>query len=545
MYFGVLNTVTVRRDLVLSLSLANLCFLNVWATLNREPDSYFRHLHSRYTVALPALYCELVLALVLFFGVRVFRRLRQPILVESSKAGFLILCLIPLNIVRWNVLRLSPDRVSDALGHAVFLLTCTLIAGSVLWIGFAKPNIPVRMATVTLFVLAPLVPINIATSFWFDSKLPPAAAFADKPMAKRLPVAPGSPRFLWIVFDELDQYLTFEHRPKSVLLPEFDRLRAQSIYGTQVSSPAAYTLLAMPELISGRLFAGAYPAGPDRLMLTSESGALRVNWSDQKSVFSEARRAGVNTALVGWQHPYARLLNESLTDCYWQPGMADNVEQYAEFPGIFESMHNRMRAQLQTVPFLQASGVLGPETEERERRIAKFTVLKAQAVRLAADRNVGLVLLHLPVPHPPGIYDRTRGRLSADDSNDYLDNLVLADRTLGEIRSAMEANGTWDSTTVLVSSDHPLRVIMWDQQSVWDNDEDVATGGQEHPYVPYLLKMNGGAKELEYTREFNSILSYDLILAVLRGALSSPRDAVKWLDKQPSPPVLQPTGHQY
>jgi hypothetical protein len=537
--------VTVRRDLVLSLSLANLCFLNVWATLNREPDSYFRHLHSRYTVALPALYCELALALLLFCGVRVFRRLRKPILVEGSKVGFLVVCLIPLNILRWQVLRWSPDRIGEVLGRPGFLLAGTLIAGSLLWIGFVKPHIPVRMATVALLGLAPLVPINIATSFWFDSQLPPASAFVDKPLAPRLPTMPGAPRFLWIIFDELDQYLAFENRPKSVLLPEFDRLRAQSIFGTRASSPAGYTLLSMPELISGRFFAGADATGPDQLMLTSESGTEKLDWGRQKSVFSEARQAGFNTALIGWQHPYGRILNESLTDCAWQPGTVDNVEQYAEFPGIIDSMRNRTRSQLQTVPFLQASGILGPETEERERRIAKFTALKQQAVRLAADRNVGLVLLHLPVPHPPGIYDRTRGKLSADDSNDYLDNLVLADRTLGEIRSAMEANGTWDGTTILVSADHPLRVTMWDEQSVWDNDEDAATGGKEHPYVPFLLKMPGSVKELEYTREFNSVLSHNLILAVLRNRLSAPLDVREWLDRQPSLPVKQPAGHHH
>jgi hypothetical protein len=55
--------------------------------------------------------------------------------------------------------------------------------------------------------------------------------------------------------------------------------------------------------------------------------------------------------------------------------------------------------------------------------------------------------------------------------------------------------------------------------------------------------MPGSVKELEYTREFNSVLTHDLILAVLRNRLSAPQDVLEWLDNQPSLPVKQPASH--
>jgi hypothetical protein len=158
---------------------------------------------------------------------------------------------------------------------------------------------------------------------------------------------------------------------------------------------------------------------------------------------------------------------------------------------------------------------------------------------LAADRNLGLVLLHLPVPHPPGFYDRAKGKLSTDESSDYFDNLALADKTFGALRRAMESNGTWDQSTILVSSDHPFRVPLWKEDTGLTANEEAATGGRESPYVPFLLKMAGHPQGLPYDAEFNSVLTRELIMAVLAGEVATPPQAAKWLDTQRLHPISQ------
>jgi hypothetical protein len=59
------------------------------------------------------------------------------------------------------------------------------------------------------------------------------------------------------------------------------------------------------------------------------------------------------------------------------------------------------------------------------------------------------VLLHLPIPHPNGIYDRHTGQLATAGSS-YIDNLALADRCLAGIRRTLVESGQWDSATVVV-----------------------------------------------------------------------------------------------
>ena len=57
-----------------------------------------------------------------------------------------------------------------------------------------------------------------------------------------------------------------------------------------------------------------------------------------------------------------------------------------------------------------------------------------QAEALIRDQSISFVFIHLPVPHPPGIYDRSTGRERAGGT--YIDNLALADRSLGELMAA-------------------------------------------------------------------------------------------------------------
>ena len=72
---------------------------------------------------------------------------------------------------------------------------------------------------------------------------------------------------------------------------------------------------------------------------------------------------------------------------------------------------------------------------------------------LIENNQVRFVFLHLPVPHPPGIYDRQRHLLRSGGT--YLDNMVLADDSLGELLQEIDATPSASQTTVIVSSGTP------------------------------------------------------------------------------------------
>jgi arylsulfatase A-like enzyme len=152
----------------------------------------------------------------------------------------------------------------------------------------------------------------------------------------------------------------------------------------------------------------------------------------------------------------------------------------------------------------------------------------SKALEAVRDPGHGLTLLHLPAPHPPYFYN---ARTERDDLNDtpgigifrqtqqgYLDALALTDRSLGMLRRAMEQAGVWDSTTVIFSADHPYR-----HRAMLD-------GKPMSHRVPYLVKVAGPARAIQYKPPISALLTRRLILALLSGEVARPEELPRWFD---------------
>src|SRR5205807_2671437 len=99
----------------------------------------------------------------------------------------------------------------------------------------------------------------------------------------------------------------------------------------------------------------------------------------------------------------------------------------------------------------------------------------------------------------------------------YLDGLALVDRTVGDLRAALERVGLWDRTTVLLSSDHYFR-----SSRLFDQREDHR--------IPFLLKLAGQKSSFHYSRPFSTIVDGRLLLAVLAGEVGDAASVSEWLD---------------
>jgi len=296
-------------------------------------------------------------------------------------------------------------------------------------------------------------------------------------------------------------------------MPAFDRLRAESLYGSNARPPGPGTPVSMPGYVIGRLVRFAAARGPSELALTFRDSPDAVPWSSQSSIFSEAREAGFNSAVVGWYHPYCRILNTSLVSCgWWEMAMQHNSmgETFAE------QVPNQTRSLFETSLF----SIFGQSLCTRQ-QIHSYQSIRRKALEVVTDPGLGLILAHFNVPHGPHAYSRARGDFTLKNSpiNGYLDSLALADRSLSELRAAMESAGVWESTTVLISADDPYR-------------ESEALDGKLDPRIPFLLKMAGHGEAVTYDGAFNTVLTHDLLLAVLKGEVKDPAAVTAWLDRR-------------
>ena len=315
--------------------------------------------------------------------------------------------------------------------------------------------------------------------------------------------APSLRRVVWVLLSELDQSVTFEARPPGLELPELDRLRHESVFADAARPPAGTTEVAMPALVTGRPVVAVAPLSPHDLELTMADGKT-ARWSTHANVFSRARVFGYDTAVVGSHLPYPRVLGSSLGLADWRPSVA------------FE----QTRGDSVTLALRNQWSSLVPPVHARRLSIERLAELGDVALRTATNGRFGLVLLHLPLPQPPGIYDAATGRLTlwnfGGAEAEHLDNLALVDRLLGELRRGLERARLDDRTWIVVSADR------------WRHASD--------PRVPFLVRPPVGGRVAHVDGAFNTLGTHDLVLAILRGSVADTHGVVTWLTRYHSAP---------
>src|SRR5206468_3333635 len=253
-----------------------------------------------------------------------------------------------------------------------------------------------------------------------------------------------------------------------------------------------------PALITGRPVIAVAPMNPRDLKLTFKDGKT-AQWSAQPNLFSRARTLGYDPALVGSHLPYPRVLGNSLGVAHWRPSVA----------------YEQARGDTLGQAFWNQWASLAPPANRRRLFSQRVAELVDLAIRTAVDDRFGLVLLHLPIPQPPGIYDRSTERLTAWNFNGevagYFDNLALADRLVGELRRWLDRARLGDVTWIVVSSSRS-----WHASRQYD--------GQIDDRVPFLVRPPDGGRARHVDVAFSTLVTHDLLLAILRGSIRDTSD---------------------
>lgn len=500
------------------MSLANLCFLSPWLVLlNPQHYTYYNWPKDPGLVEIIALViCILVLGFLFWIAATVAVRMKSPKVSDIARVALLLTLILPLNSFLEDYVGIS---ISNFLIERKWLLLVVFVlALAALVIVYKYNQRPARFAITLLLILSPLFIVNLVSALWMRNKHSLAQAFQESRPAKRVDTRANTPHIVWIVFDELEQRAAFTNRSSEITLPELDRFKSQSLSASNAHPPAKYTLSSMPALMIGRPVADSVPLAPNECELKLDTGE-KVRWSEQENVFSQARAEGFSTGLAGWYLPYCRVIGSSLDWCSWVP-VIDPVNPDLDQLSLSRALWLTMRTAVFRIPLAFR---LLESRYERQRRLEhrEEFVRVAKASNELLQQDINLKLLHYPIPHHPWIYDAKAQSFSTDAKIGYEDNLVLADRTLGEIRVALERAAKWDSSIVVVTADH------W-----WRLAEPV--NGQQDQRIPFMIKLAGQKEGMEYQKPFNTVLSRQLLLEILRGNLTSPSDVAAWIDRTSS-----------
>jgi hypothetical protein len=330
-------------------------------------------------------------------------------------------------------------------------------------------------------------------------------------------------RIIWILFDELSYDQTFDHPFPGIELPNFRRLRTESVSYSKLEPAGFHTQEIIPSLFSGVRINGIRSTVGGGLWYKDEFQNRWFAYDSEKTLFRVAQNAGWSSGVDEWTFPYCRILAAELDTCSWEPSIILPTELY----GASEEKSVLANAAILPRMLLDIGPSRSPSTEETNLRDYRDILANAEA--LIDESQIRFVFLHFPIPHPPGIYDRQHRLLRHGGT--YLDNLVLADDTLGLLLQRIDATPESGRTTVIVSSDHSWRISLYRNDAGWSAEEERASGGRFDDRPVLLIHFPGQNIGADVNAAVPELLEHDMIAGMLRDEINSPGDLYQ-LEKQ-------------
>jgi Sulfatase len=311
-------------------------------------------------------------------------------------------------------------------------------------------------------------------------------------------------RIVWLIFDELSYDQTFDHRFPGLAMPAFDQLKSESVLFRDVKPAGYYTDRVIPSFFLGATIDNVR-SGLDGEPKVKLVGSNRWRAFDTRAtIFADAQRLGWSTGVVGWYNPYCRMLAGTLNYCFWREGDGQSDGALAE-----HSAWENAVAPLTEI----ARGFKHEPGFAQARHAEDQAVLMPQAEALLRDQSISFVFIHLPLPHPPSVYDRTHKH----SAGSYIDNLVLADRALNDLMGTLQQTPMAGKTTVILCSDHSWRVPMWRSGGGWTEEDEIASHGRFDPRPVLMIHFPGQQNERDVTAPFDAIRIHEIIEHLLRG----------------------------
>jgi hypothetical protein len=445
---------------------------------------------------------------------------------QSTPVWAALLALFAVTVGNFVVSMLGLRGTSIPWGTAMREMVLLSVAGIALLFSLFSPRLlwgSVRAARMGLLLCG-------CCALWVLPELAITAIRTDPPTVdafdRQVPTPSAShPRIVWVLLDELSYDQVYEHRQPDVKLPHFDELKRESVVFSDVQPEGYFTERILPALFLGRQVDDARSSLNGNLEIRDAKLARWTAFDQQETIFAEAKESGWTTGVAGWYNPYCHILQNVLDSCYWSyvSPFSESEEKTALANAVSLPSELLLSAQSDDSPSRS-----DPSIEECSEQYGK---MMRAANHLIQDESIDFVFLHMPVPHPPGIYSRKTHTLGVKGT--YLDNLVLADRTVKNLLDAIHGTPAAGRTILILSSDHSWRVPLWRGSPSWTAEEERASNGGKFDKRPFLLirfpRESTGEMRTEAFPELNET---EIVRAMLKGRIESPADLDRWLGRR-------------
>jgi hypothetical protein len=495
---------------LVAVSLANLSYLRIWDLLLHNPHrNYLTSVPYGWIDHLAAIVGVLLLALLLYGLINVIWHHGNRCPRALAMLAVFVILILPLDFVR----RAGGASIEVLTGVSSFVIIGLLALGLLsLSILFRQ-----RFWAVAFWALAicsPYVVFNFVHAIVRISAPEQLYPRSDIPRQFERAPAPETRRLLWVIFDEWDQTILFDQRPKELRLPVLDALVKESVVVSAAYAPANATMVSLPALLQGRLLADATATTDSRLRIRLPGRNEWENFQDENSIVTDVLAMPAKATVLGWYHPYDRILPRS-------PLLEARSYGFPAYEAI------RGKGILSTIA-AQYSYLALPIYGRMEFRDL-YQRMHADALRAIVDSSSKFLLLHYSIPHTPGIYSASEKTIKVTLSSDYggyISNLALVDRTLGELLGALDRSGLREQTALILTSDHWWRTAPWVGE------------GRGYP-VPVIIQARKGDQGIKQSGPFAATGLRAIARALLLGELDDNQKISEAVAKQVVPAEIR------
>lgn len=478
-------------------------------------DAYHR-IHPLTTIYRAILIAILLVWLVAWLGFAVCKRLpvrwkRVAWVVPFAFLPWLI-CRAMSSAFMWpKVVHAGSRAMPWAAPAALAIFLALFLRPKILDLGILCARSAYVIAAFSLLVILPkVVPYAIGSGVQEHSSFERAMGSSVSPQAQRI---------VWILLDELSYDQAFEHRQPDLALPNLDALAKTSVVFSAVQPVGKMTQELLPALLLGKPIVKLRMPYTGLPSYQSSDGGPWQRFNQYDTIFGEAHSLGWSSGLVGWYNPYCRLLPDVLSRCFWQYSEA-NRTALSRFLLSTNTTAQNLAAIFPSPLVYRLFHIPLPDTSVPQLR--DYGASMTQSLDLLRDPRIRFVFLHLPVPHPPGMYDRVHRTMRQGGS--YLDNLALADRSLGTLLQCIQSTPGAKNTTVIVSSDHSWRTFLWKPMQVWSPEDERASGGRFDPRPVLMVHLPGSTTAQTIARPTSELFVHTMLEAMLRNQIHSDGD---------------------
>jgi hypothetical protein len=218
-----------------------------------------------------------------------------------------------------------------------------------------------------------------------------------------------------------------------------------------------------------------------------------------ESIFHHPRELGYYTCLIGSHIPFGSFLGNSVDFCHsashgpkFGYGFFD-VFLYHLYGAAVRFPHDLAISKIGVIQGYVVNRWtvnLNNSIHERVRTIIQNEHLPAPTY----------ALFHYNIPHPPFIYKREGhaklfSRYEILSPSKYYGNLAYLDKIIGEIITALKKVGRFESSLIIMTSDHSWRF----------DPESIGTINQELCHVPLFIKFPYQKESIEIDSKFSTV----------------------------------------